>query len=396
MSKRPFHYALLVTLILIGTAAGYVTWDLHQQNTNLLNRERLFNRELNSFFTTTAELGAAQQAYVVPGQQDASWLEHVSLLLEQLQVDVSDIQLLIAVAENRGRLDVVARGVESLIEIDRRAREYLEVRQELMAADLLFTEGRNTLSVITANLQELRSREQGYLLAVSAEISARQFWVLVGFVATWLSGLFLLGLLPHSVNLQETNVVSDKVDEQSSSNNKQELKIILQEHPSIDLNKIVKVCNGLSRLIDAKALPAILADLANVLSASGVIVWLADGNQLHAVSAHGYEPATLKEFSPISHSAKNATATAWQSAKLQTVPGDLLMPGAIVAPIFGAKSCCGVLTIEVQQGCESDLALRALTEIFAAQLAAILGIQSLPATATGSETVLSSDTAATA
>jgi len=396
MSKRPFRYALLVTLILIGTAAGYVTWDLHQQNTNLLNRERLFNRELNSFFTTTAELGAAQQAYVVPGQQDASWLEHVSLLLEQLQVDVGDIELLIAAAENRGRLDVVARGVESLIEIDRRAREYLEVRQELMAADLLFTEGRNTLSVITANLQELRSREQGYLLAVSAEISARQFWVLVGFVATWLSGLFLLGLLPHSVNLQETNVVSDKVDEQSASNNKQELKTILQEHPSIDLNKIVEVCNGLSRLTDVKALPAILADLANVLSASGVIVWLAEGNQLHAVSAHGYEPATLKEFSPISHSAKNATATAWQSAKLQTVPGDLLMPGAIVAPILGANSCCGVLTIEVQQDCEKDLALRALTEIFAAQLAAILGIQSLPATAAGSETVLSSDTAATA
>ena len=72
------------------------------------------------------------------------------------------------------------------------------------------------------------------------------------------------------------------------------------------------------------------------------------------------------------------------------------MPGAIVAPIFGANSCCGVLTIEVQQGCERDLALRALTEIFAAQLAAILGIQSLPATAAGSEAVLSSDTAATA
>src|SRR5205814_1303379 len=46
--------------------------------------------------------------------------------------------------------------------------------------------------------------------------------------------------------------------------------------PSVDLQAVATVCNDLARVVDTRALPALLERTAGVLDASGIILWIAD------------------------------------------------------------------------------------------------------------------------
>ena len=72
---------------------------------------------------------------------------------------------------------------------------------------------------------------------------------------------------------------------------------------------------------------------------------------------------------PVSTEANNATAVAWRTGELQAVEGEPGAPGALVAPIVTPEGCVGVLAAELGDEREARADIRALTTIFAAQLA---------------------------
>ena len=61
------------------------------------------------------------------------------------------------------------------------------------------------------------------------------------------------------------------------------------------------------------ALPALLGRAAQVLDASGVILWISAGEQLFPVMGHGYDRNVMTRLAPIPRDAKNATAAAWRT-----------------------------------------------------------------------------------
>jgi GAF domain-containing protein len=128
-------------------------------------------------------------------------------------------------------------------------------------------------------------------------------------------------------------------------------------------------------VIDPADLQGLLARLAGMLDASGIVVWLGGvgGPELRPVLAHGYPDHILTRMPNVPRSADNAAAAAYRTGKLQIVlrrPG--ASNGAIVAPLLGPKGCIGALSAEILGGGETTDGVQALAALVAAQLASLL------------------------
>jgi hypothetical protein len=128
----------------------------------------------------------------------------------------------------------------------------------------------------------------------------------------------------------------------------------------------------LSQLSDQAGLQRLLGRAADILDARCLVVWVGVGTELFAVAAHGYEAAVLQRIKPIARSADNATAAAWKTSQLRTVPPDAGAYGAIVVPMLSPSGCVGVLAAEVRGGRERDDATQAVATILASQLSGVL------------------------
>ncbi|HET9832156.1 MAG TPA: hypothetical protein VFP91_10615 [Vicinamibacterales bacterium] len=140
------------------------------------------------------------------------------------------------------------------------------------------------------------------------------------------------------------------------------------------LRKAAELCTNLGRVSDVAELRTLVGQAADVIDASGLIVWTsAPGEkELRAALWHGYSDEMLSRLPPLSKSADNAAARAFRSGQLQIVlarPGS--SNGAVVAPLLTANGCVGVVSAEIRGGGESSESVQALAAIFAAQLATV-------------------------
>jgi len=140
------------------------------------------------------------------------------------------------------------------------------------------------------------------------------------------------------------------------------------------LQKAAELCTNLGRVSDVAELRTLVGQAADVIDASGLIVWTsAPGEkELRAALWHGYSDEMLSRLPPLSKSADNAAARAFRSGQLQIVlarPGS--SNGAVVAPLLTANGCVGVVSAEIRGGGESSESVQALAAIFAAQLATV-------------------------
>jgi hypothetical protein len=136
-----------------------------------------------------------------------------------------------------------------------------------------------------------------------------------------------------------------------------------------------QLCTDLGRVNDPEELTPLLARVADVLDASGLVLWLgsASGAELDPVLAHGYTPEMLARMPALPRSANNAAAAAYRTGALQIVlsqPGST--KGAIVAPMLSTDGCIGVLSAEIRDGGEASDRIQALAAIIAAQLAGMM------------------------
>ena len=136
-----------------------------------------------------------------------------------------------------------------------------------------------------------------------------------------------------------------------------------------------QLCTDLGRVSDVEELRGLVGRAAELMDASGLIVWMSgpDGNQLVPALSHGYGMDMMSRLPPLARSADNAAATAYRTSQLQIVlarPG--ASNGAIVAPVLSPDGCVGVISAEIRGGGETSESVQALAAIFAAQLAAVL------------------------
>lgn len=318
-----------------------------------------------------SDLAAAQAAYVAPGQPDAPWLERVDRLTSDLTTTLATVRAAARSAAAPTQLQAMTEAMAKTASADASARADLQQDQDLMAADVVFSEARDAINAIRRSAADLAGAEAGVFETDRAANEQQALIVAAAAGGLILIGLLLLAPLPRTrqepvvdLSLRDASVPSGDLSRVAPAEE--------PVAPVVDLAGVADLCTALSRVESSAALPDMLARTAALLDASGVIVWLAAGNELHAATSHGYNPRVISRLGAINRDADNATADAWRSGELRTVEGDVMSNGAIVAPMFGPDACVGVLAAEVRHGRERDAATRAVTLMIAAQLATVL------------------------
>lgn len=360
MRNRAVRFTLLALLVAATAVAAVLLRDIDRRGGDLLVAQNDVDARLDRLSDTLAGIGAAQQSYVAPGQSDEPWFERMSGLVRQLYDDTATLRPLLHAETAPAAMQALSEGTDALIGADTRARENLRLGQPLMAADVIFSDSRNTLDAMSGRVRDLRAAEHAALDTARARLTQER-WTVVGVTAlVWLVGVVLL--VPIAAG---STAVTPPVSLSESSPPVPERR----QTQSLDLVAAADLCTALSRLTTTAALPGLLGRAAGVLDAPGIILWMSAGEELFAVTAHGYRPQMIARLGPITRDAENATAAAWRSGEVTTVGGEADGHGAIVAPMFGPDTCIGVLAIEVRHGREQDASVRAIAAMIAAQLA---------------------------
>jgi transcriptional regulator with XRE-family HTH domain len=149
--------------------------------------------------------------------------------------------------------------------------------------------------------------------------------------------------------------------------------------PDVDLAAVAHVCTELGRVRERRDAALLVEAAAKLLDAVGLIVWIWDpeAEALRPMLAHGYSEEMLARLPRVCRDAPNATAACFRSAQPRTVAGTPSSSGAVVLPLLTAAGCVGALGVELRDGGEQRDSVRAVAAIFAAQLAAWVGLASL-------------------
>jgi cytoskeletal protein RodZ len=142
-----------------------------------------------------------------------------------------------------------------------------------------------------------------------------------------------------------------------------------------DLSAAAQLCTELSRIDNTRDVAPLLQELARVIEAVGLIVWVWDPQSAALTPAlpHGYSDEVLAQLPNLPRDARNATAAAFRSAQTCVVSGGDVASDALVVPLLTGTGCAGVLAIELRHGGARRESVQALATIFAAQMARVVG-----------------------
>ena len=386
MLHRMARPVFLTLLVVAGIASAGFLWFAEQRIATVRQQTAAMETHAEALIGGLSDLSAALQAYVAPGQNITEWSKRATALLSQLTSEASSLG---AAADATEALAVVGPGIETLTKLDARVRDHLRSGDDLMAADLAFTEARDTTGAMVSALGDWRARRQA---AVVTEVRSGQVqqaaalsgvllaWVLSLVVVSWGRGSALAGRVQAGAALAGLATVDPAVVADGSAVDV--LALSLDRTVSggrvadVDLAIAAVACGDFARASDGGGLRSALGRGAEALGAKGIVVWLGVGGELFAVASHGYDERHLKR--PISRDAKNVTAEAWRTAQAvlvsgDAVPGEADGPGVVVVPMVGAAGCRGVVSAELLPGRAANAGRQALLSMFAAQIVGLVG-----------------------
>jgi CHASE3 domain sensor protein len=371
MQRSAARLILLASLVVGGMLAASFLWIVERRSDESVGTQADISIRLARMSETVAGIGAAQRSYVAPGQLDQPWFDQASMLLDQFSIDIEQAPARLRSPGAAEAIAALADSADALIAADERTRQNLGIGQDLMASDVIFSDGHNMVDTLTAGLRDLQAAEQGAHQTRLASLT-RQRWAAFGAAGVlWVVGLLVLAkpaAIPLAAVVEPTQAQPFDPAEPLKAHD---------SHPEqgvpFDFTLVAGLCTDLSRVTSPSALPDLLGRTAQVLDASGVILWISAGEQLFPVMGHGYAPEVLARMTPIERDGDNAAAAAWRTGKLTVVhstgPSD---NGAVVAPLLGLDDCVGVLAAEVRHGVADRPAVHALATLIAAQLATVV------------------------
>jgi hypothetical protein len=140
------------------------------------------------------------------------------------------------------------------------------------------------------------------------------------------------------------------------------------------------VCTDLARVAQTNEISGLLERAAQVLDATGVVVWMSsqDRSELFPAASAGYDDRMLARIGSIPRGAANVTAAAFRDAAAKSSPGLGPSAAALAVPLLTPLGPAGVFSAELRESTEVDPQRMALAAIFAAQLASLLGSMAPP------------------
>ena len=386
MSRLPVRLTLLLACVAAIGGAAFLLWSSETHIRLTDNSSREFQAVSRASSLGVAELRAAQQAYVAAGQGQDFWFARVSAIVKDLNDKLSTLKPLATTPEAITALDDAAGALQDFEQMDRRARDHARGRELTLASDLVFTDGFDLTKKAGDAVERAVTAE---LVARDADIgSRRRQQALALGAAAGLATLGLILLLPAGSARNDRAVEAAPIPMEpapvsaSTLDDLQDFGLVITPAtpvPSgrspVDLGGMAALCAALARIQDTRALPALLERAAEILHASGIVLWIADpdGRELTPIVVHGYSAQLSARFGTIPRDAENVTAAAYRTGLLQTMKGDAVSNGAVAAPLVTAGGCVGVMAAEMKDGGEQQEALLAAAAIVASQLATLVG-----------------------
>ncbi len=149
-----------------------------------------------------------------------------------------------------------------------------------------------------------------------------------------------------------------------------------------DLQAVARLCTKFGQAGSAREVQPLLQEVATLLDATGLIVWLWHSTSavLRPALVHGYSAGVVARLPAVTRDADNPTAESFRSAQPREIDGDDECGGALVLPLLLRAKCVGVLAIELQPGMRLTDSARAIATILAAVLTQLVSrsLQSEP------------------
>lgn len=374
-------------------AVAFFVLQSEQQLTARRSAVRGFDVVARETSAALTSLRAAQQGYVAPGQGFSFWMSRVDTLLDSAATRIDELAKVAATDAGRSALNEATDTLGDVRAIDARARQYLTSNQALMAADVVFSEGGESALIAARQVEAARHAEYGAFDASEAETRRRQVYAAggaSGFAALVIALLMFSPSRPRAASPLEdrtsavppsTAVHDANVGAGTMVRTDPVVPASLPVAPDLPreavpvLTAAAELCQELNRARDLDELTRLLGRAAEVLDASGLVVWVGapGAATLRPVLAHGYSPHALARMPHVPRSGDNAAAAAFRTGKLQIVltrPG--MASGALAAPMLTPNGCIGALTAEIKNGGEASDGVQALAAIVASQLAGVL------------------------
>jgi len=329
---------------------------------------RAFDQRARDAATAIGDARAAQEAYVAAGQGIEFWMPKAAARAEAASAALAALQSS-AGPTAAAAVEQAAQAAAEFGSVDKRVREYLRSGQQLMAGDVIFTEGIETAAAAARQIEAARHAERQAYDADVAFVRRQE-------AATLVTGSAVVALVVLMLVPAARRRAGEPLETSLSLNTVESAPSPPPTSAAADAIKAAAaLATDVGRVRDLDELTRVLGRAADLMDASGVMVWMGPpaGAELRPVLAHGYKPEMIARIPPVARSADNAAAAAYRSGTLQIVlsrPG--VSPGAIVAPILAAAGCVGALSAEIRHGGETSETTQALAAIFAAQLANVV------------------------
>ena len=433
MKSRAGRLALLVLFVVALGVTAYLFWTSAAAAGSERSARSDFQEGSRAAERGVLTIRAAQQAYVAAGQSGDFWAPKVTAALNDVRAKIAALRSAAASGGAQSELDAAAGSLQDFGQMDGRAREYERTGQNLLAADLIFSNGIELTDAALAAIDRATAAEVAYRATAAETFQRRGTFALAA--AAGAAALAMLLLLPRvevdvpvPIRVEPQRfagrepampALDDPADVLNTQAEgwtppKRASKVAPAQPapaeplpattapppatpavarnapdappdpaatpmpalpPAVNFNAVAVLCTELSRVDDTMALPPLLGRAAALLDAVGIILWIADpdARELNPVLAQGYPQHLINRLGTIGRDAENATAAAFRTGLLQTVLADGVSNGAIAAPLVTCGGCVGVMAAEVKPDSEKQEAKLAAATIVAAQLASLVG-----------------------
>ena len=375
MRSRAVRFTLSALVVAALAAAGFFVFTTEQHIAQRRAAALRFEERVRAVDRALTDMRAAQHAYVAAGQSADAWIPKAADLRGEAARGIEDLRAAAATADAQASLVEASATVVELADVDSRVIDYLKSGQEVMAADVVYSEAAQKVALATNQVDAARALEQQGLDVGERENRRRQLAVLAAAAALGVATLLLLGAAPTAApRVAAADVkapVAAPVDDELAFR----VRTDAPRHVAPIIKSASEICTEFGIVADQSDLVKVLGRAADLMDASGLVVWMGStsGGDLRAAVAHVYAPQALAKMPAVPRSANNAAAAAYRTGALQIVlarPGTA--SGALVAPLLTPDGCIGALSAEIKGRGETSDATQALAVLFAAQLASVL------------------------
>lgn len=386
MGSRSARISLFVIALLASAGLGYLAVADQRALAAAGQDGAAIDQSAEDALSALLDVRGSMYAYVAPNQGTEFWGGRVSTLLDTLRQRLATLDA--AMAASGGSLAESLDGIDQLAAADKRARQYADRGELLVAGDVLFTEVRDLLNAVTQQVTGARSTLRSNAAQRVAGLRQEQAALAAATLAVWF--ITALMLMPGSVKPIATepgewrNALADTLKKPIPA---EELNLDIKKvepantppvvvavpAPQVDLKAVAEICAGLSSLSDIGELSGALAQASNVIGAKGLIVWAISNNgaSLSPVSTHGFDARVVERIGLIDRSSANLTAEALRENAPRVSAAAGSVGAALAVPMCGPAGPVGVLSAELQPGKKADETCVAVASILAAQLATL-------------------------